>query len=485
VRRLLWNRNALVGVSFLAVMAALGTGQVVLNKAVAQGGKQAPRFEVDPFWPKPMPNNWVLGQAIGVAVDSRDHIWIVHRGSDPAALDNTELAVPITGARAGQRVGECCNPSPPVMEFDQAGNLVNAWGGPSPTREYEWPTSNHGIAVDAEGFVYIGGNGAGDAHVLKFTRDGKFVAQWGRANARQVQTAAARPDPMAGYAGVAPGGGVPPAGATAPVAGTAAPSAGAAPAAGAPTAAAGPAAGGAAGAPAAAGAAPAAAPAPTYQANSHDRTNFGRVAKIDLDEDVNEAYIADGYLNHRVAVVDMDTGELKRYWGAYGRPPTDEVLPPYDPTAPVAQQFRNPVHCANVSNDGFVYVCDRPNDRIQIFRTDGTFVREVFVARETLADGSVWDIDFSHDPEQRYLYVADGVNEHVRVFDRQTMEELYNFGYGGRQPGMFLGVHSIAVDSKGNIYTTETYTGKRLQKFVNKGVGPVTTVHAAMPWPTQ
>jgi hypothetical protein len=462
MRQLFWSRRALVGVSFLAVMAALGTGQLLLQKAIAQG-KEAPRFEVDPFWPKPMPNNWVLGQTIGVAVDSRDHIWIVHRGSDPAALDNTELAVPITGNRAGQRVGECCNPSPPIMEFDQAGNLVNAWGGPSPTREYEWPSSNHGIAVDAEGFVYIGGNGAGDAHVLKFTRDGKFVAQWGRAGARQAKAAAAASDPLAGYAGVAPSGGVPAAGAATPVAGTAAPSAGAAPASGAAT--------------------PAPAAAPTYQANSHDQESFGRVAKIDLVENANEAYLSDGYLNHRVAVVDMDTGKIKRYWGAYGKPPTDEVLPPYNPAAPVAQQFANPVHCSNVSNDGFVYVCDRANDRIQIFRTDGTFVKEVFVATQTLADGSVWDIDFSHDPEQRFLYVADGVNEHVRVFNRQTMEELYNFGYGGRQPGMFLGVHSIAVDSKGNIYTTETYTGKRLQKFVNKGVGPVSTVNAAMPWP--
>jgi hypothetical protein len=460
MRQLFWSRRAFVGVSFLAVMAALGTGQLLLQKAVAQG-KEAPRFEVDPFWPKPMPNNWVLGQAIGVAVDSRDHIWIVHRGSDPAALDNTELAVPITGNRAGQRVGECCNPSPPIMEFDQAGNLVNAWGGPSPTREYEWPSSNHGIAVDAEGFVYIGGNGAGDAHVLKFTRDGKFVAQWGRANARQAKTAAAASDPLAGYAGVAPSGGVPAGGAATPVAGTAGPPAGAAPAAGAATPA-----------------------APTYQANSHDQESFGRVAKIDLVENANEAYLADGYLNHRVAVVDMDTGKIKRYWGAYGKPPTDEVLPPYNPAAPVAQQFANPVHCSNVSNDGLVYVCDRANDRIQIFRTDGTFVKEVFVATQTLADGSVWDIDFSHDPEQRFLYVADGVNEHVRVFNRQSMEELYNFGYGGRQPGMFLGVHSIAVDSKGNIYTTETYTGKRLQKFVNKGVGPVSTTNAAMPWPT-
>jgi DNA-binding beta-propeller fold protein YncE len=414
MKRLFKNRKAYVGASLLTLMMALGAGQMYLQEAIAQG-KQAPRFEVDPFWPKPMPNNWVLGQAIGVSVDERDHVWIVHRGSDPGALDNTELAFP--PARNGLRVGECCNPAPPVLEFDPAGNLVNAWGGPSKTSEYEWPASNHGIAVDHKGFVWIGGNGPGDAHVLKFTRDGKFVAQYGKAGAHK--------DP--------------------------------------------------------------ASPAdqPAFKADSGDMNNFGRVAKIMIDAKTNEGYVADGYLNHRVAVVDLDTGKIKRLWGAYGKLPTDEVLPPYDPSAPVAQQFRNPVHCAMLSNDGLVYVCDRPNDRVQIFKTDGTFIKEVFVAKETLADGSVWDIDFSKDPEQKYLYIADGVNEHVRVFDRQSMEELYNFGYGGRQPGMFLGVHSIALDSKGNIYTTETYTGKRLQKFVNRGVNPVTTVNAAMPWPVQ
>ncbi len=441
MKQLVWTRKAVVGASFLAVMAVLGTSQLVLSKAEAQqAGKMAPRFEVDPLWPKAMPNNWVLGQTIGVAVDTRDHIWIVHRGSDPAALEQTELAVRTRGGNAGKRVGECCNPSPPVMEFDQAGNLVQAWGGPSPTGEYQWPTSNHGIAVDAEGFVYIGGNGAEDSQVLKFTRDGKFVAQWGRANARQVQGAAGAPDPLAGYAGVAPSGAV---------------------------------------------AGPVGAARPAYKANSLDRTSFGRVAKIDLDEPANEAYISDGYLNHRVAVVDRRTGELKRSWGAYGKPPTDEVLPPYNPDAPVSQQFGNPVHCSNVSNDGYVYVCDRINDRLQIFRKDGTFVKEVFVARQTLADGSVWDVDFSADPQQRYLYLADGVNEHVRVFNRSTMEEIYNFGYGGRQPGMFLGLHSIAVDSKGNIYTTETYTGKRLQKFVFKGVGPVPKENGVVAWPAR
>ena len=120
-----------------------------------------------------------------------------------------------------------------------------------------------------------------------------------------------------------------------------------------------------------------------------------------------------------------------------------------------------------------VYVCDRPERSRADLHERRQVREEVFVAKETRADGSVWDIAFSKDPQQRFLYMADGVNEHVRVFDRQSMEELYNFGYGGRQPGMFLGVHSIAVDSKGNIYTTETYTGKRLQKFTNKGIGAV------------
>jgi hypothetical protein len=195
------------------------------------------------------------------------------------------------------------------------------------------------------------------------------------------------------------------------------------------------------------------------------------VAKIFIDPKNNEGYVADGYFNKRVAVIDLDNGQIKRYWGAYGNKPDDAPLGPYDPTAPPAQQFRTPVHCAEMSNDGMVYVCDRPNDRLQIFTREGKFVKEVFVAKETRADGSVWDVAFSKDPQQTWLYMADGVNEHVRVFNRQTMEEVYNFGYGGRQPGMFLGVHSIAVDSKGNIYTTETYTGKRLQRFIAKGMG--------------
>ena len=411
MERVTKNRKLYVGAAFVAILLALGAGQALLDQTAAQA-KQAPRFEVDPYWPKPMPKNWVMGMTIGVGISPDDHIWVIHRGNDVGNLDRTELAVVKEGAPP---VGECCNPAPPVLEFDQQGNLVGSWGGPSPDGKYDWPESNHGIAVDHKGFVWIGGNGQPDSHVLKFTRDGKFVAQFGKAGARAKE--------------------------------------------------------GAAGA------------KPSYAANSMDMNNFGRVAKIFIDPKANEAYLADGYLNKRVAVLDMDSGKIKRFWGAYGNPPDDTPIGPYNPSEPPSKYFRTPVHCADLSNDGFVYVCDRPNDRLQIFTREGKFVKEVIVAKDTRADGSVWDVAFSKDPQQRYLYMADGVNEHVRVFDRQSMEELYNFGYGGRQPGMFLGVHSIATDSRGNIYTTETYTGKRLQRFINKGVGSVPK-SGQVPWPT-
>jgi DNA-binding beta-propeller fold protein YncE len=396
------------GATLLALLVALGIGQARLDAvAAAQAGSavQAPVFEVDPFWPRPLPNHWLLGMSIGVSVDARDHVWIVHRG---AATLNPRTE---TGADASPPVGECCLAAPPVLEFDPAGNLVGHWGGPGPG--YDWPDSNHGITIDHKGNVWIGGNGPNDAHVVKFSRDGKFLAQFGRPGARAV-------------------------------------------------------AGG---------------EKPAWAANSHDRDHFGRVAKIFIDPRANEAYVADGYLNRRVAVIDADTGKLKRYWGAYGNRPDDTDLGRYDPDAPPAKQFRTPVHCAELSSDGLLYVCDRPNDRIQVFKPDGTFVKEVFIAKRTLGDGSVWDIAFSKDPQQKYLYVADGKNERVYIIQRDPLQLLTSFGDGGRQPGQFFGVHSIATDSKGNIYTTETYEGKRLQKFAYKGLGPVTTPNQGTVWP--
>ena len=387
------KRDYMIGAVILVLLAGLGVGQAALDRVAAEGNSvQAPRFEVDPMWPKPLPNHWLLGNVIGVGVDFQDHIWIVHRSA--ATLDRKEIY-----AAADPPLAECCIGAPPVIEFDQQGNVVHAWGGPG--AGFQWPESNHGIVIDSKGVVWIGGNGASDGHILKFTREGKFVKQFGFAYA---------------------------------------------------------------------------------SAGSNDPWAFNRVAKVFLDEPNNEAYVADGYGNKRVAVIDMDSGKIKRYWGAYGNKPSDAPLGPYNPAAPPAQQFRNPVHCAELSRDNLVYVCDRVNDRIQVFNKDGSFVKEAFVAKNTRGDGSVWDIAFSKDAQQKYFYLADGANEKVRVFDRQSLTELTAFGDGGRQPGQFYAVHSIATDSRGNIYTTETYEGKRLQRFVYKGMGAVAASQGVV-WP--
>jgi DNA-binding beta-propeller fold protein YncE len=287
-----------------------------------------------------------------------------------------------------------------VIAFNPDGDVVHAWGAPGPG--YEWPESMHGVHVDYKGNVWLGGNGAKDSQILKFTKEGKFLMQ-------------------SGHQG--------------------------------------------------------------KNAGSNDPENFGRVAQIYVDPTTNEGYVADGYRNRRVAVVDGDTGKIKRFWGAYGNKPDDSPQGPYSPTAAAGQQFRSPVHCVALAKDGLLYVCDRQSDRVQVFRTNGTFVKEHFFAKDTLASGSTWEIAFSKDPAERFLYLTDGQNERVRIIQRDTMTELASFGRGGRQPSEFYGVHSIAVDSKGNIYTTETFEGKRVQKFNYKGIGKVRAGDQGVVWP--
>jgi hypothetical protein len=427
------KRNAYVGAGFAAALLMLGVASTMLEKraVVHAAGTQAPRFEVDPLWPKPLPNHWILGQTIGVSVDANDHIWIIHRGG---SLEPGEQH-----ATTNPPIAQCCAPAPPVLEFDEAGNLIGHWGGPGPG--YDWPDSNHGITVDYKGNVWIGGNGRGssggrgaiggsdepepnagqpgaggragragrggfasfnDNMILKFTQDGKFLMQIGK---------------------------------------------------------------------------------PSHSKGSNDPENLRLPAKIFVDPKTNEAYIADGYGNHRVVVFDADTGAYKRHWGAYGHKPDDADIGRYNPNDPPAQQFRNPVHCAELSRDNLLYVCDRVNDRIQVFHPDGTFVKEVFINKETLGSGSVWDIAFSKDAGQKYIYLADGENDRVHILDRESLAVLTTFGEGGRQPGEFYGVHSIATDSKGNIFTTETYRGQRVQKFIYKGLAAVTKPDQGVVWP--
>ena len=351
-----------------------------------------PTYQVDPAWPKQLPNHWLVGAVVGVAVDAKDHVWITHR---PSTLQPNETR-------------SFWKAAPPVLEFDQDGTLVSSWGGPGPG--YEWPQLEHGIYIDHQDNVWLGGGGDKDAQILKFTRQGKFLLQIGHQG---------------------------------------------------------------------------------KNGGSNDTQNLGGTANMVVDAAANELYVADGYVNHRVIVFDATTGAYKRHWGAYGKKPDDgyflsagERLPgpfsgavqhenkpsQYDPKGPPPPQFRI-VHAVRISNDGLVYVCDRTNDRIQVFRKDGTFVQEAFIAKETFGSGSVWDIGFSTDPEQTYLIVPDGTNQQVYVVLRKSLEVVSTFGGAGHWAGQFYGAHNMAIDSKGNLFITETYEGKRVQKFKPTGTG--------------
>ena len=198
-------------------------------------------------------------------------------------------------------------------------------------------------------------------------------------------------------------------------------------------------------------------------AGSQVTTEVGRVADIFYDGGANELYLADGYGNHRVMVIDADTFGFKRMWGAYGRPPADQNLPNYNPASP---QFANPVHCVKIASDGLVYVCDRSNNRVQVFQKNGTFVKEFVFDKDSRQSGSTWDLQFWPDRNNTYMMIADGTNNLVRVVRRSDGEVLSTFGTGGRNAGQFHWVHVIGIDSKGNLYTGEVDSGKRIQKFV-------------------
>jgi DNA-binding beta-propeller fold protein YncE len=197
--------------------------------------------------------------------------------------------------------------------------------------------------------------------------------------------------------------------------------------------------------------------------NATDR--LGSPADVAVDTAAKEVYAADGYANRRVVVFDSETGAYKRHWGAYGQKPSDEKTPPYNPAAAPSQQFGNPVHCIRIDKDGLIYVCDRTHNRMQIFRKDGTFVSEHAFEKNTRGTGSVYDLVFSPDKEQRFIYMIDGMNGEVRIVDRASKETLGRFGRPGRQVGMFTALHNIAVDRQGNIFTAEVNTGQRVQKF--------------------
>jgi DNA-binding beta-propeller fold protein YncE len=402
----------------LVLVSLTAAGGAVLAQ---RGGGAAQSLQVNPLWPEPLPNHWVLGSVTGVSVDARDHVWVTHRGAD--SLEGGEKGMMVTPPTSSL----CCTAAPFVLQFEADGKLVSNFGGPG--QGYQWPQSPGSLVVDAKNNVWIAAaglepappasgrgrsgvdttaagvaaagrgstapTGPADAHVLKFSADGKFLLQIGT------------PGKMEG---------------------------------------------------------------------PDSQTTLNRPAAVAVDTAANEVYVADSG-NHRIVVFNAETGAYKRHWGAYGEKPTAAGGGAYDPTATPARQFRD-VTCVELAKDGMVYVCDRTSNRIQVFQKDGKFVKEGIISRNTRGTtvtgqfgvvssfGSVWDIAFSNDAAQQYIFVADGHDKKVLIVQRDTLAEVGSLGDGGRQPGRFLAVGSIATDSRGNLYTGEQHHGKRVQKFV-------------------
>ena len=390
------------GVAALAVAAGLSFHGVSAEQATpapaAKGAVKSdvPQFKYDKTFPKPLPNVMKVGQVVGIVVDSRNHVWIVQR---PKSLKGSETEA-ADGRYGGftSSIAGCCRPALPVLEFDQAGNMVQTWGGPQDlAKGFDWPTpgpkspdsfygslpfGERGIFVDHNDNVWLGADGPGDGFILKVSRFGRPLLQVGKKGQSK---------------------------------------------------------------------------------GSHDTANLNGASGIVVDAQSNEVFVADGLRNRRVIVFDGLTGKYLRHWGAYGKPPDDSVQMKPDSPDVNSSQFGD-VHCIAMSRDKLIYVCDRVNNRIQVFRQDGTFVKQGVVAPAT-PGGTTYGIAFSPDPEQRFAYVADGTNEKVWILDRASLETVGSFGSGGHFGGQFTTAHSIATDQQGNIYVGETWEGKRVQRF--------------------
>jgi DNA-binding beta-propeller fold protein YncE len=387
------------------------------------GGARAPRYQVQALWPRPFADqSWVLGSITGVTVDAQNHVWVVHRGAD--SLENNEKGMMLNPPSSSI----CCKAAPFVLELDQAGTVLTSWGGPG--QGYQWPQSPGSLAVDPKGNVWITAAGLEPAPA--------------RGRGPNDPTAAEQPAAAGRRGGGTP---APPAPADAHVIkfardgkflrqiGT-----------------------------------------PGKMDGPDSRTTLNRPSAVAFDAAANEVFVADTG-NRRIVVFDADSGEYKRHWFAYGEKTGGAAPPPYAPGDPPAKSFRD-VTCIEIARDGTVYVCDRSSNRIQVFQKNGTFVREAIISKNTLGAtvsgqfgvvssyGSAWDLAFSSDAQQRYVFVANGHDKKVHILQRDTLTEVGSFGSGGRYPGQFLAVGSIAIDAQGNVYTGEQHHGKRVQKFL-------------------
>ncbi len=377
----------------------------------------APGYSFDPTWPQAYPNNWKIGGITGLAVDSDDNVWVYNRPNDLTGIElNAEHTPPLA---------LCCVRPPSMIHLDKAGNVIGSFDA----------TQGHGMDVDDEGFVYLGQD-----TVRKYDpQTGEVVAEVARTPEREGGGRVGLPAPVdraPGQGGRGPVSGFLPRPPPDP-----------------------------------AQVAAAAAARDAFREKYPPETPMivGGLEEIRIIDADNEMYVADNYLGGRILVFDLDTLEFKRGWGAYGKPlaeiSTDDADHDYTPNGPMPPDFAGHL-TLNVSNDGRVYAADRNANRIHVTTTNGEFLDEFVLAPSTGVGGSTGGVAFSTDPEQQFLYISDLTNNRIWFLDRETGELVGEMGHMGENGGQFFGLHMIAVDSQGNIYTGEVFAGERVQRFV-------------------
>jgi hypothetical protein len=396
----------------LRIVAALAASAAFC----ASHAQRAPELVFDPTWPKDLPNNWKLGGVTGLALDRDENVWLYNRPND---LTNIELHAELVPPLA-----LCCVRAPAMIHLDKAGRVLGSFDAPQ----------GHGMDVDSDGFVYLGQD-----TVRKYDpRTGAVVGEIARAPEREdggpVGLQAANRTPGQGGRGpVASFLPQPPPDAAAVAAQTERRAA--------------------------------------FRAKYPPATPVvvGKIEEIRIVEADNEVYVADSYLGGRVMVFALDTLAFKRGWGAYGKPlaeiSIDDADHRYTPNGPSPSDFVGHL-TINVSRDGFVYAADRNANRIHVTRKDGTVVAEWVLAPSTGVGGSTGGIAFSPDDEQRLLYISDLTNNRIWFLNRADGRLLGEMGRMGENGGQFFGLHMIAVDSQGNVYTGEVFQGERVQRFV-------------------
>ena len=390
--------------------------------ALCAQGQTAPKYKFDPDWPKPLPNKWKMGGVTGLAVDKDDNVWVYDRPNDLTDIElEAELSPPIA---------DCCVRPPSMIHIDKNGNTIGSFEAPQ----------GHGMAVDSKGFAYLGQD-----TVRKYDeKTGQMVAE--------VPRTPERPPGGGGGDAAPPSNRAPGRGSRGPVAGFLPP-------------------------PGGRGQLDPAARTAREQAVAAFRAKYppttpmivGGIEEIRLDEAAHELYAADNYLGGRVMVFDLDTFKFKRGWGGYGHAlseiSTNDADRAYTPGGPMPKEFRGHL-TLNISHDGFVYAADRNANRIQVFTKEGKYVKEFILAPMTGVGGSTGGVMFSPDKQQKFLYISDLTNNHIWFLNREDGKVVGQMGSMGENGGQFFGLHMIAVDSKGIIYTGEVFAGERVQRFV-------------------